>query len=166
MKDGNTLGGILAFLWIFGPLLLAGLTALFAWLKKRKVKKQIKALASNQLVLSPKEFFKLRNAKGKGKGHYSAKYNFAGVYILHNETKDLYYVGQAQKILDRVNNHFTGKGNGDVYADYKYGDVFTIQMISLLESDCDTLNELERETIDAYDAVKKGYNKKRGNKNP
>ena len=34
-------------------------------------------------------------------------------------------------IFDRVNAHFTGKGNGDVYADYKYGDEFIIKMISL-----------------------------------
>ena len=67
-------------------------------------------------------------------------------------------------IFDRVNAHFTGKGNGDVYADYKYGDEFTIKMISLEKSGYRSLNELERHTIMTYNAFSKGYNKTRGNK--
>ena len=31
-------------------------------------------------------------------------------------------MGQGKAVLDRVNHHFSGRGNGDVYADYKYGD--------------------------------------------
>ena len=55
----------------------------------------------------------------------------------------MYYVGQGKQVLNRVKAHFTGQGNGDVYADYKYGDEFTIKMISLDNSGFDTLNELE-----------------------
>lgn len=33
-------------------------------------------------------------------------------------------MGQGKAVLDRVNHHFSGRGNGDVYADYKYGDFF------------------------------------------
>lgn len=76
----------------------------------------------------------------------------------------MYYVGQGKKVFQRVNNHFTGHGNGDVYADYKYGDKFTIKMIALSKSGFSTLNELERNTIRTYDAFSKGYNKTRGNK--
>lgn len=90
--------------------------------------------------------------------------NFPGVYILHNKTKNMYYVGQGKNVLDRVNCHFNGKGNGDVYADYKYGDIFTIRMIGLENSGYDTLNELERNTIMTYDAYRNGYNKTRGNR--
>ena len=101
---------------------------------------------------------------GRGRKSYALTQNFEGVYILHNTDKDLYYVGQGKKILDRVNNHFTGKGNGDVYADWKYGDNFTIRMIALDNSGFDTLNQLERHTISYYDAYSKGYNKTRGNR--
>lgn len=76
----------------------------------------------------------------------------------------MYYVGQGKKVFQRVNNHFTGHGNGDVYADYKYGDKFTIKMIALENSGFTTLNELERNTIAPYDAYAKGYNKTRGNR--
>lgn len=76
----------------------------------------------------------------------------------------MYYVGQGKKVFQRVNNHFTGHGNGDVYSDYKYGDNFTIKMIRLKGSGFKTLNELERCTISKYNAFSKGYNKTRGNK--
>lgn len=96
--------------------------------------------------------------------YYSLTLNFAGVYILFNSTKNMYYVGQGKEVLNRVNAHFTGKGNGDVYADYKYGDKFTIKIISLEKSGYLSLNELERHTIMTYDSFASGYNKTRGNR--
>nr|WP_238439322.1 GIY-YIG nuclease family protein [Bacillus cereus] len=132
----------------------------------KKIREQIFGLANNTLELTTKEFLEMRNKSfgGKGRALYSNNYNFAGVYILHNKSKDLYYVGQGKQVLNRVNNHFTGKGNGDVYADYKYGDYWTIKMIALEKSGFNTLNELERYAIETYDAYKRGYNKTRGNK--
>ena len=133
--------------------------------KKHKINTRIERLASGVEEITPKEFFELRNHPfgGQGRPSYARTKNFAGVYILFNKTKNMYYVGQAQKILDRVNNHFTGKGNGDVYADYKYGDEFTIKMLALEGSGFSSLNELERHTISKYNAFSKGYNKTRGN---
>lgn len=130
------------------------------------IKSKIRKLSDNALEVTPKEFFNIRNSSngGRGKKHISTKYDFAGVYILYNHTKNMYYVGQGKKVFQRVNNHFTGHGNGDVYADYKYGDKFTIKMIALKNSGFKTLNELERNTIKTYDAYSKGYNKTRGNK--
>lgn len=130
------------------------------------VKKKITGLANNALEVTPEEFFKIRNASigGRGNMHISTKYDFAGVYILYNYSKNMYYVGQGKKVFQRVNCHFTGHGNGDVYADYKYGDSFTITMIALENSGFDTLNELERNTIKTYNAYSKGYNKTRGNR--
>lgn len=134
-------------------------------IKKRKIRTTIKHLQNNEIELSPQEFMEMRSKSfgGRGKKSYALTQNFSGVYILHNKTKDLYYVGQGQQVLNRVNMHFTGKGNGDVYADYKAGDIFTIKMISLDNSGFKTLNELERNTISYYDAYRKGYNKTRGN---
>lgn len=134
--------------------------------KKRKIKKQIRGLANNTLEMTPQEFFKMRNTSFGGKGcpSYANTLNFEGVYILFNKTKNMFYIGQAKRILDRVNQHFTGHGNGDVYADYKYGDKFTIKMIALKHSGFKTLNELERNTIMTYNSYAKGYNRTRGNR--
>lgn len=130
----------------------------------RAVKKAVDQAAHNSRAFTVPEFFQVRN-KLKCAQMLNSKLNFKGVYILHNETKDKYYVGQAQKIFNRVNQHFTGKGNGDVYADYKYGDKFTIRFIKLSESGFRSLDDLERSAILKYDAYNKGYNKNRGIQN-
>lgn len=137
---------------------------LYTIIQKQKIKRQIKHLADNTLTVTPKQFFKIRNKTfGDKRRSYASHYNFTGVYILHNTCKNVYYVGQAVRVMNRVNNHFTGRGNGDVYADYKYGDKWTITMIALNNSPYNALNDLERYTIQAYNAYDKGYNKNRGN---
>ena len=52
-----------------------------------------------------------------------------------------------------------------MYADYKYGDDFELNVVSLRESGYDSLDALERDTIAAYDAYGRGYNRTRGNRN-
>ncbi|MDF2984941.1 MAG: hypothetical protein K0R50_451 [Eubacterium sp.] len=155
------------FIYIFALLILIIICIfIFQVYQKEKIRSQVTRLANNTLEMTPEEFFGMRTKSfgGKGSPQYASKYNFAGVYILLNETKNLYYVGQGQQVLNRVNNHFTGKGNGDVYADYKYGDDFTIKMIALENSGFDSLNDLERNTITVYNSYNKGYNKTRGNR--
>ena len=156
--------------WIYVFLILyivlIGVLIWYTQYKQSRIKEQIRGLSNNTLEMTPEEFFKMRNTSfgGRGRPSFALTQNFAGVYILHNKTKNMYYVGQGQQVLNRVNAHFTGKGNGDVYADYKYGDVFTIKMIALDKSPFSTLNELERNTIMTYNSFATGYNKTRGNR--
>ena len=128
------------------------------------LRKEIDELKYNSMTLSTSEFFRLRNTRVGGHGRKMASvYNFAGVYILYNKSRNMYYVGQSKRIFDRVNAHFTGHGNGDVYIDYRYGDVFEISMIALENSGFSSLNELERNAIWRFNAYSRGYNKTRGN---
>ena len=160
--------GLIAFIIILILIYIGLVIGLlyYQYKKKEKIKNQIKSLADNSLEVTPEEFFAIRNTSlgGRGRPLYSLTLNFAGVYILFNSTKNMYYVGQGKEVLNRVNAHFTGKGNGDVYADYKYGDKFTIKIISLEKSGYLSLNELERHTIMTYDSFASGYNKTRGNR--
>lgn len=133
--------------------------------RQKKIKQKVKKLSRTKVELTPQEFIELRaQTFGGGDGKRHKKLNFEGVYVLFNGTKNMYYVGQGKKVLDRVNMHFTGKGNGDVYADYKYGDEFTVKIIGLKHSGYRSLNALERDTIATYEACAKGYNKTKGNK--
>ncbi len=127
---------------------------------------QIKGLKNNSLEVTPEEFFRIRNTKQalNNRKNVSTSKDFEGIYIIFNHSKNMYYVGQSKRVIQRVNSHFTGKGNGDVYADYKYGDHFTISMIALAKSGFSTLNELERNAIKTYSAYSNGYNKTRGNR--
>ena len=104
--------------------------------------------------ITPEEFFEIKK-------HQNG--DVVGVYIIHNETNGRYYVGQAKKLFFRINQHFTGHGNGDVYADYKYGDDFAIKIIRLSESGYDDLDHLEKDMIKKYHAYSIGYNKTSGN---
>ncbi len=135
-------------------------------LKNAKIKRKVNNLSKTKVEMSPSEFIALRAQTFGGRGsRLHDKLNFEGVYVLFNRTKNKYYVGQGKQVLDRVNMHFTGKGNGDVYADYKYGDDFTIKIIGLKRSGYRTLNALERDAIATFDACAKGYNKTKGNRN-
>ena len=135
-------------------------------IKKFRIKRLVHNLSQNAIEMTPEQFMRMRSMSlgGRGRKSYALTLNFAGVYILHNKTKDLYYVGQGKQVLNRVNAHFTGHGNGDVYADYKYGDQFTIRTIALENSGFSSLNALERYCISYYHAFYRGYNKPRGNR--
>lgn len=158
------LGEMQIFIGLFIILTIIVLVAIAVYYSKLNSK--LSDLTNKGMEVTPEEFFKLRNASmgGRGRKHLSTNYEFSGVYILLNQTKNMYYVGQGVKVFQRVNNHFTGHGNGDVYADYKYGDQFTIKLIKLEGSGFSSLNELEREMIRYYNAFSKGYNKTRGNR--
>lgn len=125
--------------------------------KERAVREKIWGLTSEGGV-SPREFLDACDV-------LRARGDFTGVYVIHNKTKDMYYVGQSTRVVGRLIQHLTGHGNGDVYADYKYDDDFELNVVSLRESGYDSLDALERDTIAAYDAYDKGYNRTRGNRN-
>ena len=109
------------------------------------------------LGLPPEQFLNLRK---------QVQGDVVGVYIIYNITKRKYYVGQAKKLYFRVWQHFTGHGNGDVYADYKYGDKFVIRLLTLQASGYQDLDMLERDMIRQYNAFTTGYNKTIGNGYP
>ena len=152
---------VLAFAILF--VILMVLVVLWTIIRKASVKKRIRKMALGAAEMTPEEFFAMRNAS-MGRKHISTEEDFVGVYVLFNKSKQKYYVGQAKKVLSRINAHLTGHGNGDVYADYKYGDQFTIKAIALQNSGYRSLDELEKDTIAAYNAYNKGYNRTRGNR--
>lgn len=106
----------------------------------RESKKELKIDNRGSIEVTPSEFFILnKNSQ-----------SFSGVYILYNHTKEIYYIEQSESVYPVVNNHFIGCGDMDIYADYKYGDKFTIRLIPLKDSGFKTLNELEQNFILLY----------------
>lgn len=109
----------------------------------------------NSRGISPKRFLELYKNK---------PFEKPGVYIIHNETKRMYYVGQSVRLSSRLKDHFSGHGNPDVYADYKYGNKFRIRWVFLDGSEFTDLNFMERYYIKQYNSFENGYNKTAGNK--
>lgn len=102
-----------------------------------------------QIVASAEEFMAQRKA-------LTQQGEITGIFIVHNATKDLYYVGQSAKAIDRAAIQFLGRGNCDVYADYKYGDSFNVRIVPLSGSGYENLNELKRAAIQALEATDEG----------
>ena len=88
----------------------------------------------------------------------------ASVYFLKNIHNNKVYIGQSEKPLDRVFTHFTGRGNGDVYADYKYGADFLVRFYVFDPNQFRDINELEYHLIRIYESDKTGYNRQAGNR--
>jgi hypothetical protein len=68
-----------------------------------------------------------------------------------------------KKVNDRAKDHFKGKGNDDVYKDYKLGHEFLITAIPLQGSGYIMLDDLEKHYITGTNAYTHGYNKTSGN---
>lgn len=105
------------------------------------------------------EYLKLRKSKSDFQNKHSK-----GVYMLINETKRKYYVGQSEEMSERAFVHLTGRGNGDVYLDYKLGDEFSVRFYELNTNQFIDLNELEYHLIRIYQANETGYNRQAGNR--
>ena len=121
----------------------------------KRNKERISEVLCNKTPISVKEYYSLKN---------HAK-SLEGVYVLHNVDDDKYYVGQSSNVWNRVDQHFSCKGNDGVYYDYVVNEAeFTILLIPFDNSRFTSLNEMERVFIAHYNAYSRGYNKTRGNK--
>lgn len=107
--------------------------------------------------------------------HYFKKYlkevhnisEITGIYLIYNETKDKYYVGQGKRAISRCLSRFTNpKDNAKkIKVDYEFGDAFFINFIKYIDTNYDTLDELEYDYIGICNSLEPfGYNKMRGNR--
>lgn len=116
-----------------------------ALLKLRKLRQSLLE-DDPQIAASAEEFMAQRKA-------LTQQGEITGIFIVHNATKDLYYVGQSEKAIDRAAIQFLGRGNCDVNADYKYGDSFNVRIVPLSGSGYENLNELKRAAIQALETA-------------
>ncbi len=143
---------------------------------KEIVRKNLDILRKNTKKFTPEELIKLRN---KNVRESQGIENFAGIYIIHNRKKDIYYVGKSEGVFGRTYKHFvtnpaknekrykdTVKFNlPEIYDDYRLGDKFSISLIPLENTSFSTLDDLETYAISAYNASVEygGYNRTHGN---
>lgn len=71
---------------------------------------------------------------------------------------DEIYIGQSINVYRRVRNHLTGHGNGDVYADLKYGKFVYVRFVFCSKAH---LNRIEKDLISRFNATK-SYNRTGG----
>lgn len=138
--------------------------------KNEKIKKNIRGNIFSKQFIKYQDFEKDWIAvKSGNKGIAGYKYSDRpGCYVItifnnpvvnDNYTQyDNIYIGQSINMCKRVHNHFNGKGNGDVYADIKYGKYVYVQLVPCLR---ENLNSVEKKLIQAFNATS-SYNKTRG----
>ena len=138
---------------------------------KEVVKDKLEMLRREMKKFSPEELLKL---KYNNQRIIQGVENFVGIYIIYNSTKDMYYIGQSIRVVDRVMQHFLNDqkrvnhnlydGLPVIYNDFKSGNEFSISLIPLDETSFSTLNELEDNAIRAYKSLApNGYNRNSGN---
>ncbi|MDR0383834.1 MAG: GIY-YIG nuclease family protein [Christensenellaceae bacterium] len=83
-----------------------------------------------------------------------------GIYLLFNETKKKYYVGQAKAVYSRIKKHFDVE---DIAADFMNGDKIAVKILNAAEIDSDyRIDHIEKTGIELFSG-KDGYNKTNGN---
>ncbi|MCL2586729.1 MAG: GIY-YIG nuclease family protein [Firmicutes bacterium] len=91
----------------------------------------------------------------------SADKGGVGIYIIFNQTKSKYYVGQAKQINARIRKHFDVP---DLARDFLMGDQIHVKFLTANElDDAYRLDHIEKTGIEIFNADKSGYNKTVGN---
>lgn len=152
--------------------LLASVLGIMAVISDAKQRKQIREDICSGKFLYYKDFEK-RWIISSGRGKYGTRNGFKyqdgpGCYVItiynHPVTDGNYlnyddiYIGQSVKVCQRVHNHLNGKGNGDVYADVKYGKWVYVRFVRCSRQN---MNRVEKKLISAFNATF-SYNKTRG----
>ena len=90
-----------------------------------------------------------------------------GVYVIKNNEKEKYYVGQSKDILKRIKQHFNGttpknmKFAEDYFSSENKDTLFSVKIIPLRTKD--ELDATEKSLIEEYDSFANGYNENGGN---
>lgn len=162
----QTLGFLIAyndkkiFIILFQIYLILVIALLVVDVLPRLHKEQIiRKLSREAPTLTPQRVRKI-HANFSKNDSYQDKYDFQGMYICYNQTKNKYFVGAGDHVMDGVLWHLNGNGYIDVYADLQNGDHWLIHFIRLKDTPYDNIESLWYAGINIYrsDKKRRGYN--------
>jgi hypothetical protein len=91
---------------------------------------------------------------------HSADKGTTGIYVLYNETKNKYYVGQAKALTARIKKHFEVE---EMARDFLSGDKIVCKTLTATELGNDyRIDHVEKVGIEIFEADISGYNKNSG----
>ncbi len=76
--------------------------------------------------------------------------DFAGVYVLQNQTKNTIFIGKSTHVIKKVERQFKGFENKNIYDDFKNGNKYIIRLFRLVDSDFDSIDDLENHIKNIY----------------
>lgn len=126
----------------------------------KMVLETVNTLKDGAAEISAKDFLRVRRYK-QGRKIIMNQYDFEGVFILHNITKDKYYIGKSKNVLKRLGQILIGSGNEEIRNDFTQGNEIAIKATSLNASSCKTTSELEEIMLKEYSDGTVWYNKRK-----
>lgn len=81
---------------------------------------------------------------------YLKSIDSAGIYIFHNKTSDLYYVGKATYTFKKVYRIINCYENEKIYRHINDKEQMAVRVILLKNSDCDNIEDLLSYFIEMY----------------
>lgn len=133
---------------------------------KNKNRKHKKYKKSSNIDESLWNWYSVQEFRRKTKKGYT-KYDFNGVYVIHDLDFDMYYVGQSVNVIKRLRGHFNGQSSKGGADDLNEALInvhnMEIALLRLKNSSFRDLDDMEAYFIDYFDAYYHGYNRTRGN---
>lgn len=126
----------------------------------KMVLETVNTLKDGAAEISAKYFLRVRRYK-QGRKIIMNQYDFEGVFILHNITKDKYYIGKSKNVLKRLGQILIGSGNEEIRNDFNQGNEIAIKATSLNACGCKTASELEEKMLKDYSDDTIWYNKRK-----
>lgn len=88
---------------------------------------------------------------------YMKELDFKGLYYIQNLSKKKCYLGSGDNVFRKVDRHFRGYGNQDIFDDYKNKNIFEVSFFKLESSEFDNLNDFEKEIRSRLNITGVGY---------
>lgn len=121
--------------------------------KAEEAKRIIERLTSGNEEIPVEEFLRMYDLRTHD--FYSKQddikfvknWDFEGVYIIHNCSRDVYHVGRSSRVMRKIDRTFRGYENQAVYEDWNRQNRFRVRIIKLDGSGFDDITLLEKDMI-------------------
>ena len=81
---------------------------------------------------------------------FMKNFDFEGVYIIHNCSRNIYHVGRSKKVLIKIDRTFRGYENQAIYDDWKKEHEFKVKIVKFDSNAFDDITLLEKELRKKY----------------
>lgn len=78
---------------------------------------------------------------------YNAHFNAPGIYIIHNTTKNKYFVGASPKVHEAILNEYYSSRNEELLEDIENEDNFAVSVMLLSQSKMNSLRQVEEFSV-------------------
>jgi len=149
-----------------------GIEGVFAYSSaKKKIEEAgniLSRLTSEKEEVPAEEFIKMYDMRSHNFNSkqddikFLKNFDFEGVYILHNCSRNVYLIGRSSKVFRKIDRQFRGYENQDIYRDWQRKHHFTVKIVKFENSGYSDINMLEQDLTKKYGNYPPNSEKKPG----